>query len=121
MSRKKLEIDPKLVENYARLGASNTEIAGLFNCDEGTIRKRFSEILLKARSTRKVKLRELQWKQAEKGNITMLIWLGKQELGQSDKIEQANTNLHTFTPATKEQLLKVSDQELLERYKKAVE
>jgi hypothetical protein len=29
----------------------------------------------------------LQWQLAEKGNLGMLIWLGKQELGQSEKTE----------------------------------
>ena len=32
----------------------------------------------------KVKLRQLQWRAAEKGNVPMLIWLGKQWLGQHD-------------------------------------
>lgn len=85
MARPPLEIDPKLVEAFAKLGATNTEIADHFMCDEGTIRKRFSEVLTKARAGRKIKLRELQWKLAEKGNLGMLIWLGKQELDQKDK------------------------------------
>jgi len=29
----------------------------------------------------------MQWKSAEKGNVTMQIWLGKQILGQADKSE----------------------------------
>ena len=29
----------------------------------------------------------MQWKSAEKGNVVMLIWLGKQVLGQSDTPE----------------------------------
>ncbi len=35
----------------------------------------------------KPSLRKLQWKAAEGGNTSMLIWLGKQYLGQSDKQE----------------------------------
>jgi len=89
MARPKLVIDPKTVEGFAKLGALNTEIADHFGCDEGTIRKRFSDILAKARASRKIKLRELQWRLAEKGNLGMLIWLGKQELGQHEKVEQA--------------------------------
>lgn len=84
MPRAKLEIDTKVVETLAKVGATNCEIADHFFCDEGTIRKRFSEILTKARATRKIKLREMQWKLAEKGNLGMLIWLGKQDLGQVD-------------------------------------
>ena len=35
----------------------------------------------------KAQLKELQWMVAEQGNVQMLIWLGKQYLGQSDKPE----------------------------------
>lgn len=41
----------------------------------------------KALEPRRIKLRQLQWKSAEAGNVTMQIWLGKQMLGQSDKQE----------------------------------
>lgn len=46
----------------------------------------------------KPKLRKLQWKAAEKGNATLLIWLGKQYLGQVDRqeIEQTNYNMPTL-------------------------
>ena len=87
MARPKLVIDPNIVESFAKLGATNSEIADHFGCDEGTIRKRFSEIITKNRANRKIKLRELQWRLAEKGNLGMLIWLGKQELGQTEKTE----------------------------------
>lgn len=33
----------------------------------------------------KSSLRRLQWKAAQKGNSAMLVWLGKQMLGQKDK------------------------------------
>jgi hypothetical protein len=36
-------------------------------------------------------LRRLQAKKAAEGNVTMLIWLGKQYLGQSDRQEQKIT------------------------------
>jgi len=35
----------------------------------------------------KIKLRQLQWKTAEQGSNAMLIFLGKQYLGQSDRNE----------------------------------
>jgi hypothetical protein len=88
MARPKIVIDSAVVETLAKVGATNCEIADHFMVDEGTIRKRFSDLLAKARSTRKIKLREMQWKLAEKGNLGMMIWLGKQELGQSEKVEQ---------------------------------
>lgn len=36
----------------------------------------------------KIKLRSWQWKAAEKGNVAMLIWLGKQYLAQRERVEQ---------------------------------
>ena len=38
----------------------------------------------------RIKLRVLQRKKAEEGNPTMLIWLGKQDLGQTDKQDVVN-------------------------------
>ncbi len=37
----------------------------------------------------KIKLRKLQWKSADKGNVTMQIFLGKNILGQKDRHETA--------------------------------
>lgn len=87
MARPKLEIDPKIVEAMAYAGAPNTDIAAFLGVNEGTIRKRFSDLLEKTRAGRRTKLREYQWELAKKGNPAMLIWLGKQYLGQSDKQE----------------------------------
>ena len=35
-----------------------------------------------------MRLRQLQWKSAEKGNVSMLIFLGKNILGQQDRLEE---------------------------------
>ena len=44
----------------------------------------FSKVFRQKRDLGKTSLRRNQWKQAEKGNTTMLIWLGKQILKQSE-------------------------------------
>lgn len=36
----------------------------------------------------KTSLRRLQWKKASEGNVAMLIWLGKQILGQKERVEE---------------------------------
>ena len=64
------------------------EIADFYGCDESLLRKSYSEFLTKGRAEQKIRLRQLQWKSAEKGNVTMQIFLGKNMLGQQDKIEQ---------------------------------
>ena len=81
---KKYDIDTKEVQKLAKYGMTNVEIADFFGCDESLIRKSYSEYLTKGRAEMKLRLRQLQWKSAEKGNAVMLIWLGKQILGQSD-------------------------------------
>lgn len=40
----------------------------------------------------RVSLRRLQWRQAQKGNVTMLIWLGKQLLKQRDQVSTEDGN-----------------------------
>ena len=86
---KKYKIDHQEVEKLASYGCSNTEIAEFYGCDESLIRKSFSEYLTKGRAKGKIRLRQLQWKSAEKGNVSMQIFLGKNILGQKDKLEEA--------------------------------
>ena len=85
--RPMIEIDADKVEMLASFGCSTVEIAKLHNCDEHTIRKRFKDELERGRESMKIKLRQLQWKTAESGSNAMLIFLGKQYLGQSDRNE----------------------------------
>ena len=82
---KKYNIDTAQVEKLASFGCSNTEIASFFGCDESLIRKSYSENLVKGRDSGKIRLRQYQWAAAKRGNVAMLIWLGKQMLGQADK------------------------------------
>ena len=84
---KKYNIDKEQVEKLASFGCTNTEIASFFGCDVSLITKSYSQNLTKGRDTGKIRLRQLQWKSAERGNITMQIWLGKQVLGQTEKSE----------------------------------
>jgi len=93
MPRPKLEIPDTKVEQLASYGCSNKEIAEYFECDESTIRKRFSVYLTKGRASGKIRLRQFQWKSAEDGNVTMQIWLGKQILGQMDRQEVITNEL----------------------------
>ena len=87
MARPRLEIDVDLVEKLAVIHCTNTEIAAVVGCGEATIRRRFGGIVTKGREQGKMTLRRKQYEAAMGGNITMMIWLGKQILHQSDKAE----------------------------------
>ena len=86
---KKYNIDTEEVYKLASYGCSNVEIADFFGCDESLIRKSYSESVRKGRASGKTRLRQLQWDSAEKGNVAMLIFLGKNILGQKDRHETA--------------------------------
>jgi len=83
------KIDSRQVEKMAGYGSTNVEIADILGVSEATIRGRFCELLVKARSARKMKLRRKQFDMAMQGNVSMLIWLGKNELDQKDKSEHS--------------------------------
>ena len=71
---KKHNIDTEQVEKLASYGCSNKEMGEFFGCDESLLRKSYSEFLTKGRQKGKIRLRQLQWRCAENGNVTMLIW-----------------------------------------------
>ena len=85
---KKYNIEPSQIQKLSSLGCTNMEIADFYGCDESLLRKSYSEFLTKGRAEQRIRLRQLQWKSAEKGNVTMQIFLGKNMLGQQDRIEQ---------------------------------
>ena len=85
---KKYEIDTKQLMKLAKLGCTNIEMADFFGCSPDLLEKSYSEYLIKGRAEQKMRLRQLQWRACENGNVTMLIFLGKNMLGQQDKLEE---------------------------------
>jgi hypothetical protein len=85
MARPKKQIDAGKVQMLASFHCTNEEIAKFFDCSTDTIERRFAGELAKGRVDGRIRLRRLQWQSAQKGNVTMQIWLGKQYLGQSDQ------------------------------------
>lgn len=88
MARPKKHVDPKLVQDLAALGCKTKEIASVCGVSTDTLERRFAAELSKGKENLKISLRRWQLQAAQKGNVTMLIWLGKQYLEQTDKIEQ---------------------------------
>ena len=107
MARPKLKIDPKLVQDLAVLGCKTSEIALVVGCSPDTLDGRFSAELTKGRENLRISLRRWQLESAKKGNVAMLIWLGKQMLGQSEKVEQTSSvTVKNLTPAQVTDILK---------------
>tara|TARA_B100000029_G_C17367309_1_gene884846 strand:+ start:607 stop:963 length:357 start_codon:yes stop_codon:yes gene_type:complete len=77
-------IDPEDVKKLARLHVTIKEMAEYFGTTSDTISYHFADIITKAKIETKNSLRRAQLKVAYDGNPTMLIWLGKQLLSQSE-------------------------------------
>ena len=87
IGRPKKKINAKVVETLASIQCTNEEIAQVCECSSDTLTRRFAEHIKKGKNVGKSSLRRLQWEKAKAGNTTMQIWLGKQVLGQRDRIE----------------------------------
>ena len=80
-------IDPEMLKRLASIMCTMEEMAHIMNCSVDTLENRFSELIKEARSNGKMSLRRWQWEACKKGNSALLIWMGKQHLGQTDKQE----------------------------------
>lgn len=85
-------VNPDEVYKIAALGCTDREIAQWFSMNEDTLRYNFKDIIANAREDLKQSLRRAQIKLALNGNATMLIWLGKNILGQSDNPNDSDAN-----------------------------
>jgi len=94
VGRDKKVVIPEEVEKLAKLWCTDKEIAEWFGIDANTLKYNFSDIIQKGRIETKQALRRAQLKNALSGNTTMLIFLGKAILGQSDQpVPEDNENI----------------------------
>lgn len=91
-------VPPDEVWKLAEIGMTDREIADWFQIKEDTLRYNFADYLTKGRAGLKRRLRAVQLSTALSGNATLLIWLGKQYLGQSD--QPVNTDDDKILPWT---------------------
>lgn len=99
--RPKKVIDYELVERLSMIQCTQAEIASSLKIAVRTLQNddKFMRIYKNGIDNGRKSLRRMQWDAAKKGNTTMLVWLGKQYLHQSDKIEQKNEQDNEFTKA----------------------
>jgi len=76
----------KQVEKLASYGLTNKEIAETLGYDDSTLKRKFEKNLIKGKANLKERLKRKQIAVAMQGNVSMLIWLGKQYLDQSEKV-----------------------------------
>jgi len=84
IGRNKVVIPEEQVAELAKLHCTNKEMADFFGVPLQTFMDNFRDIITKNRLITKQRLRSKQLEVALNGDRTMLIWLGKQMLGQSE-------------------------------------
>ena len=100
LGRPKKDINKQQFENLCGLQCTLEEIAAFFDCSVDTIERfckreyknTFAEVFKLKRGIGKISLRRSQWKLAEK-YPAMAIFLGKQYLEQTDKVETTITGI----------------------------
>ena len=95
VGRPHIPIDEEQFKKLCALQCTLEEFAGFFNCSEDTIQRwceqtfgeNFAVVFKRFSANGKLSLRRFQFKLAEK-NPGMAIFLGKNWLGQTDRVEQ---------------------------------
>ena len=88
--------------NMVRIQCTQTELCSILGMSDTTLNRRlqergyenFLDLYKRHNDEGRMSLRRMQWQAAENGNSTMLVWLGKQYLGQKDKQEQTISGEH---------------------------
>jgi len=85
------------LEALCQVHATDAEIAAHFGCSTKTIERlkkkpRYKTVFERGKADGKISLRRAQYQEALKGSPSMLIWLGKQLLGQKEKLEASGPN-----------------------------
>lgn len=114
MGRPRKEINQKQFESLCAIQCTIEEVCAVLDVDESTLErwckevydKTFSKVFKEKRQFGKASLRRMQWHLAEK-NPSMAIFLGKNMLGQTDKVEQTVLEVEDLSALAS--MLKVDD------------
>lgn len=102
------DIDIKQFENLCFIHATMEEICAWFRCDMNSLQRwiektygksmTYGQIYEQKKGLGKISLRRKQLQTALAGNPALLIWLGKNLLKQSDKVEVTEGELEHVEP-----------------------
>lgn len=85
--RPRIELDRDQIMRMASCMCTVEEIAYVMGCSKDTIERNYMDVLEEGRAKGRASLRRKQYEVAMTGDKSMLIWLGKQLLGQSEKLD----------------------------------
>ena len=103
-------IELEQVRELSEIGCTQVEAAGVLGIGISTFKRRlnddaeFGRIWEAGRYVLNASLRRMQIAQVKRGSATMAIWLGKQLLGQRDKIDvSTNAPVYDFSRLSEEE------------------
>lgn len=107
----------KQLESLAQCGCTNDEISAVLQHPFSTLYHNYGEVIKRGRNSRNASLRHKQYQVAMTGDRTLLIWLGKQYLGQQDSSKMDIPALEKLT----EEYAKLTTDEIISRINRLVE
>ena len=96
----------KLVYDLAKIACTDEEISNILGCDIKTLytiwnREKYKEFKHKGLSEGMMSIRRAQFKYAQEGNASLLIWLGKVYLHQTEYVPEKAADNGIKTPELK--------------------
>lgn len=88
MARPRAVVDTELLRDLCAIHCTLDEISSILKVHKRTLERRFAVVMADGRNHGKMSLRRKRYSVAMEGNVPMLIWLSKQVLGESEKIEE---------------------------------
>ena len=95
MPKVKAIVDVNILKNLAARMLPVKEIASILNVRPSQLGGKYKEIIQEGYERGKANIRFKQFEAVEKGNVIMLIWMGKQYLGQRD-VSVTDAKITTF-------------------------
>ena len=91
VGRPKIILDIEILKKLASIGCPTYEIASVLGVSARTLERNYAEIIDTYREKGKSSLRKKMWDKAiKKDNTLMQVFLSKNVLGMSDKVQQTN-------------------------------
>lgn len=104
--RPRKHIDLELIEKLAHIQCTYGEIAATLGVSVDTLQrnKEFAVVYKRGAEGGRKSLRRMQFESANRGNVVMQIWLGKQYLAQSDHVKSEVRRLPSLRDLSSEDL-----------------
>ncbi len=117
--RPRVVIDQKIFENLCAIWCTLGEIASQFDCSPDSVEKwckrtynsTFTDVYAQKAPKGAVSIRRKQFQLAQEGNVALLIWIGKQKLGQREPYEPREGSVTAIVEGKAEVTLKWNDED----------